>query len=314
MKKHIILVSILITFGFIFYGCESEKEIDNLIKEYVKEKYNTKIKIIEREDVHEGNMGDRTFVVKSKNNPSVLFHVYLEGMFNSKVSGDDYKIQKNAILLGEKFLNENKKTTEKLGISQLNFTDNQGLVISIETNSHLNLYDDKSLEGLIQFIQLVNSRSYLKPYQGKTLLLKLDYLEMPLEIHNIELINNSVDLTYELVDEIDFINYSLFKRDFNRFDALRKGIEQRGYKLEYGMTIGSDKTFFCWEDDLMNGECTGGYSLDLLGGKTDKQSLFELISFLKNQDINIGYIYFQDHDIYFEIKDINTIDDIIFEK
>lgn len=63
MKKGLIpLVFILLSFTLLT-SCNSQKDIDQQVKDYVKEKYKFNVAITYREGKNEGNMGDRIFQV-----------------------------------------------------------------------------------------------------------------------------------------------------------------------------------------------------------------------------------------------------------
>lgn len=56
MKRLLLFISFLL----LLTGCESEKRVDNLVEEYVKEKYGIEqIEITYRGQKDESNMGDR---------------------------------------------------------------------------------------------------------------------------------------------------------------------------------------------------------------------------------------------------------------
>lgn len=93
MKK---LIWLLITLS-VLAGCESEKEIDRLVSDYAERELGVNnLEFIYRGGIDESNMGDRSYLVKSKDKPRVEFSVYLEGMMETKVVGDDYEDQLDA--------------------------------------------------------------------------------------------------------------------------------------------------------------------------------------------------------------------------
>lgn len=66
----------------------------------------------------------------------------------------------------------------------------------------------------------------------------------------------------------------MFQRDYDKFKAIEEGVEKRGYQLEFGLTVGIfDQSFYCFEENLQNRECIGGYTVELKGGKNDRESL-----------------------------------------
>ncbi|WP_318505642.1 hypothetical protein [Bacillus sp. T3] len=75
-KRALSIVIMFICFSLLS-GCESGPDIDKLIQEYVKDKYNFTVDIISRESKNEGNMGDRTFTVQQTNPPNIKFNILL---------------------------------------------------------------------------------------------------------------------------------------------------------------------------------------------------------------------------------------------
>ncbi|KAA0547817.1 hypothetical protein FZW96_08705 [Bacillus sp. BGMRC 2118] len=85
MRSHRFLC-VLILF-LLLIGCESEKEIDEQVKQYVSVELGIQdINIIYSEKKNEGNMGDRSYVIETKKYPIIEFSVYLEGLVNTKIA------------------------------------------------------------------------------------------------------------------------------------------------------------------------------------------------------------------------------------
>lgn len=302
---------LLLVSVFTLSACESDKEVNQIVRDYMKKEYGVGVSILEREDVNEGNGGDRTFVLKSKEDVPVTFEVYLKGFFSTKVTGDNYTKQKKTAILGSEFLTANKKELALLGFSDIEFSNQEGLHASAVYNKDINLFDDKSINTLIQFIRLLNT-SHPSP---QSLTLKTKSLEVPIELKGLLGLSKKGTLKAVLIHELDVVNVSLFQRDYDKFKAIEEGIEKRGYNLEFGLTVGNfDQSFYCFEENIEFLDCTGGYLISLKGGKTDKKSLFDLVHFLKSQPIRIGNVAFHDNGIYLEQLDqINSPDQIVNE-
>ncbi|MEH7074290.1 hypothetical protein [Neobacillus drentensis] len=310
MKKRIVVWFLLVSM-LALTACESEQQVNQIVRDYVKKEYGVGVTIEEREDVNEGNGGDRTFVLKSKEEIPVTFEVYLKGLFSTSVTGDTYKKQKKQAISGRKFFNKNKKELSTLGFSDVEFSDREGIQVTASYDKDINLYDEKSVNTIYQFIQLFNT---YKP-APETLSLKTKSIEVPVEFKGLSRFREKGIVKRMLFQDLHVVNVSLFQRDFDKFKAIEEGVERRGYSLEFGLTVGVfDQSFYCFEENLLAHECTGGYLIGLKGGKTDKESLFDLVRFLKSQPIRISNIAFHDHGIYLEKLDqINHPDQIVID-
>lgn len=311
--KHFVAILLLLLVVFTLSGCESEseKEVDKLVNNYVKKEYRVNSTIVESEDVNEGNMGDRTFIMKSKEKIPVTFRVYLEGMFHSKVVGDDYQKQKKAAISGGEFWEKNKKELQSLGFSYVKYSNvDNSLHATVFYNHEVNLFDPKTVKELSHFFKL-----FMDTEPTPSLLsFKSKSINAPIGITDFSGLDDEETLKNNFLENnIYFANLSLFKRDYKGFDAMRKGIEKRGYKLEFRMTGGydGDKTFYCYKEYYHNHECAGGYTVSLIGGKPEKESLFELVQLIKSQSIKVRNVSFHDHGIYMEdLSTINRPEDI----
>jgi hypothetical protein len=296
---------------FLLSGCESEKEVDQIIREYVKREYSFNSKIIEREGVNEGNGGDRTFVVLSKEDIPVTFEVYLKGIFTTKVTGDNYKEQVIARKAGREFSIKNKEVLTSIGFRDIEFSHTQGLFLaSAITDNDINVHDSNSVNKLLQFIHLLNhnepSVEWLK--------LNTKSIDEPVDIVGLSDLRDEEQLKKRLFNNLDVINVSLYQREYKKFKAIKDEIEKRGYKLN-GIKVGrSEHTFYCFEDNEKNGECPGGYYFEI-EGKFDKEKIFEIVNFLKSQPIHIDGFNVLPQDIYLEQLDkITSPDQIVSEE
>ncbi len=303
MKRFVttILLGIVV---FTFSGCESEKDVGELVKRYVKNEYGVNSSILESEDVNEGNGGDRAFVVKSKEDIPVTFEVYLKGIFYSTVTGDDYKEQKKAARLGGLFWNKHKDELQLLGFSHVEFSSDYKLLDAYAVyDREMNLFDENSVKSFTHLFKLLLLQS--NP-DSISVTLKTKSIDEKIEIGSITGLDNEETLKSFFLYDVLIANMSLFKRDYQKFEEMRDGIEKRGYKLEYGMTVGrDDDTFYCFDEYYLKPTCKGGYTVSLLGGKPEQKSLFELAEFLKQQPIPVRNVAFHDHGIYME--DLSTI-------
>jgi len=272
-------------------GCESSPDIDILIHDYVKDKYNFNVDIISRESKNEGNMGDRTFTVQQTNPPNIKFNILLSGMLHSTVEGDNYRKQKEAYGYTQPFLSENKQTLHQLGFDQIVFSATaDGLTVSALSKKPISLSDSSSIEHLLGFLMALNR------YQAETLnddetiesvLITHNQSKQSISIPNIHMITDQKALVDKLNQNPDIVNDFLFQRDYASFQALEKALNKISYQLKNGLTVGMiDESFYCYGKNIKDGECSGGYEIKLSGPK-DAAHLFKAVELLKKQDINI---------------------------
>ncbi|MEH7373863.1 hypothetical protein [Neobacillus drentensis] len=305
----IILGIIILTFS----GCESENEAGGSVEQYLKKKYDVNSSIVESEGINEGNMGERTFIVKSKEKIPVTFEVYLDGIVFSRIVGDDYQKQKKVALPGGAFWKKNKEELQRIGFSHVEYSSIDNLLNAyVVYDREVNLFDEDCVKSITRLFQLL-LQSEPNP---SSVTLKTNSIDVPTEIDSISGLDDEETLKRYLLNDVPLANISLFKRDYKKFEAMRDGIEKRGYKLEFGMTVGNyDDTFYCFDEYYRNPTCSGGYTVSLLGGKPEQKSLFELAEFLTSQPILVRNVAFHDHGIYMEDlssikkpKDIKIID------
>jgi hypothetical protein len=310
MVRYFLLFLLLFSL-FTLSGCESEKEVDQIISDYVKKEYSIDSMIIEREGVNEGNMGERTFVLESKEENPVKFEVYLEGMFSTTVTGDNYKEQKEARKAGSEFSSKNKEVLTSNGFRDIEFYTTQGdLVVTAISDNDINLFDGNSLNRLLQLGQLLEKSEPSIDWVD----LKTKSIEDLVYFQLFDL-KDEEQLKKKLLTNPDVLNVSLFQRDYKKFKAIEEEIVKKGYKLKNGLTVGrDDQTFYCFEDNEKNGECPGGYYFEIIG-KSDKESIFEIVSFLKSQPIPIDGFTVLPEDIYLEnLENIISPDQIVTEE
>ena len=79
----------------------------------------------------------------------------------------------------------------------------------------------------------------------------------------------------------------MFQRDYDKFKAIEEGVEKRGYSLKFGLTVGVLIKVFTALGKIFS---LSGYLIGLKGGKTDKESLFDPVRFLKSQLIILHFM------------------------
>lgn len=286
----------MLSFVFIFLcfslltGCESDQDIDKLIQEYVKDKYSFTVEIVSRESKNEGNMGDRTFTVRQTNEHNIQFNIFLSGILNSTVEGDNYQKQKEAYGYTQPYLRENKETLQQLGFNQIVFAASaDGLTVSALSKKPLSLKDSLSIEHLLDFLLSLN-RYQAEVLQDETIaFVKItnNQSKQSISITDIHTITDQKALVENLNQNPDLVNDFLFQRDYASFQALEKSLNKINYHLNNGLTVGMiDETFYCYGKNIKDGKCSGGYEIKLSGPK-DAASLFKAVELLKKQDIHI---------------------------
>lgn len=151
--KAFILVLLFVLF---LVGCDSEEEVDRKVQDYMKERYGFDVDITYRESVNEANMGDRIYQVQRKDDPKVEFIVDLMGILDTKIVGDNYKIQEKVFLIGENFLKKYEKEVSELNISNVVFRKSSGIIIEANYNSTITIFKEETFQPLMEFINLLN--------------------------------------------------------------------------------------------------------------------------------------------------------------
>lgn len=289
LKKRFVIIVLIACFSLLT-GCESNQEIDSLIQDYIKENHGFNVKIINRESKNEGNMGDRTYLVKQAKDPSIQFSVYLSGMLNSTIEGDNYRKQKEAYEYAQQFIASNEATLQQFVYQQITFSStSDGLTVSAASKNEISLQNPVSIDYLLDFIHRLNLFQAEMLQGEKIASVKITHKKSNqlLSIADINAITDKGALVEKLNEDTDFVNYSLFKRDYTAFQTMEKELYKIGYELKDGLTIGMvDESIYCYGKNITNGECTGGFEIKL-NGPTDAKSLYTMVKALKKQDIKI---------------------------
>nr|WP_263325565.1 hypothetical protein [Neobacillus sp. Marseille-Q6967] len=296
MKRLLLFVLFLL----LLTGCESEKRVDNLVKEYVKEKYGiAEIEITYRGQKDESNMGDRGYVVKSITEPSFEFAVHLEGLLRSKITGDDYLDQEEAYYIGEEFFKAYDKELKAIGYSDIMFkhsySDNPLLtVLSAEavTDQKISLNQEPSIENLFKLIQLLNEyNKILEPKEFQVTTLWVNYPEKQiLGISDIVVeINEVSQLKTYLLEKTNFLNEALLEANLDKFKQLEKELVELGF--EYGLGF-NNRSIYCYGKDIANAICTG-YSLNIKGEDKSEENIQRLKDVIKNFELPIAQVVIQ---------------------
>jgi hypothetical protein len=296
MKKFISMF--LISF-LLLTGCESEKEIDRLVSDYAKTELGVKnIEVIYRSGIDESNMGERSYLVRSKDEPKVEFSVYLEGILKTKVVTDDYKQQLQAYQVGQSFLKENIEMLNNLGFTINQFSNTmhheystaRELKVDVNTNRTISLNDTKSIEDMYTLVEMLN-------YLNETIT-EDDFLVSSLVVdypfysdHESLMFHDNVNqlVTFEefysfLISKPSLINQALFETNYNSWQALGEQVNALGFKYAEGMNL---QSISCYEQDLEGLECTGGYNIRLHGEDKSEENLERLKERLRGSDLHI---------------------------
>lgn len=280
MKIKALIIIILSAF---LTACESEQDVDKIVFKYIKKNYDFEVKILERESVNEANMGDRTFKVESQGKPKIKFYIYLEGIFNSKVIKDDYDKQKSTYLLGEKFSQTYRAQLTKLKYSNVEFYHKDlwsgAITVNVSYNNSISIFNDKSIEPLLQLIDLLNSFNNKEIFIYSELDIDFNGQQESIYLGDIEKIHTLDELKTRLFEQVLLVNDSLLMRDEALFTDLQKRLNKLGYKFVNDLVT---PPLFCYESNLENGECTGGYTLFLRGKSINIEEIYELVKTLNS--------------------------------
>ncbi len=295
-KKILFIVFILLSFTLLT-ACNSQKNIDQQVKDYIKQKYKFNVNITNREGKNEGNMGDRIFLVTKNNQPKIEFHVFLSGIINPKIESDDYPDQKKAYGYGQEFLKESSKKLNQIGYNQIKFSASaNALDINVVSKEDITTRNQNSLNRLLDFVRLVNhfKEEQLQSETIHSIILNKKNSPDTIVLNNVNTITDINSLIQQLNKDPYFVNKSLFERDKTIFQSIEKDIKGIGFRYKYGLSVGTVKdSIFCYRDNIKNSECSGGYDL-ILEGPRDSKNLYKLAQTLKNQEIKIQNVYLPD--------------------
>lgn len=288
-------VFIILLLSALLLGCESEKEVDEKVLKYISENHDFKINILEREEVNEANGGNRIYKVESREKPKIEFNIKLRGIFNTKVVGDDYELLKNTYLSGEKFSQIYKEQLSKLKFSDIKFYYKYGMYSGIyiytSYEKSVSVFNDQSMKPLLQLLDLLNSfivdenikQDFEKleiEFNGRQETIDLADTFYPTNQVKLENINTMKELKTRLLKNQSLVNDSLLMRDKLLYIELEKQLKELGYT--YNSSNFDKRPLICYDDNLKNGECIGGYRLYLKGESVDKKKLFEVIKILNS--------------------------------
>lgn len=295
--RYLYLILLIPCFLFLT-GCESQEEIDQLIREYVQTKYDLEeIEFIYRESKNEGNMGDRTYTVKSKKEPAIEFNILLDGIMKSEVVGDDYKKQAEAYEIGQAFESKYGAQLNQLGYSFVNFSRAQDrtasteLEVSLVSERMISLNNEQSLKDLYQvfgFLQEYNE-SLKEDFLIYNLLVDYPYKD---KTGSLNFYYNVIDITsYEklisvLVEDIHFVNLALLEKYQSTLVEMEKEIKKLGFSYREGF---NENSIFCYGKDLSGQECRG-FTIYLSGTDKSEGNINSLKTVIKEFDIPIGEV------------------------
>ncbi|RUL52028.1 hypothetical protein [Lysinibacillus antri] len=313
---------ILAFLGVLFLvGCDSEEEVDQKVQDHVMETYGFEVDFIYRESLNEGNMGDRIYQVQRKDDPKVEFTVDLKGMWETDVVGDNYKIQEETFLIGQKFLDKYNNEISKLKISDVVFRKGNGLQINVNYNSNISTFKEDTVQPLMDFINLLNTFKKEEKFEESIEELNINYVkEKLMQVEQIETVTSIEQLKEQLYLDLDISNESLKERDEPLFIELENELNNLGYVYEFGLKSEDPRfeSFGCFQEYYENGECTEGYRMYLIGESIEKDKIFQLIQYLnshpalKFQDVIISNrkderVIFEDIKLIKSMSDIDTV-------
>ncbi|MFS0862763.1 hypothetical protein [Fredinandcohnia sp. 179-A 10B2 NHS] len=295
--RYIYLILLISCFLFLT-GCESQEEIDQLVREYVQTKYDVEeIEFIYRESKNEGNMGDRTYIVKSKKEPSFEFDILLDGIMKSEVVGDDYKKQAEAYEIGQAFESKYRAELNQLGYALVNFSRAQDrtasteLEVSVVSERTISLNNEQSLKDLYQIFAILQeyNENLKEDFLVYNLLIDYPYKDKTESLtfyYNVTDITSYEKLTSALAEDIHFVNLALQEKYQSTLVEMEKEIKKLGFSYREGL---NDSSIFCYGKDLSGQECLG-FTIYLSGADKSEGNLTALKAVIKEFDIPIGEV------------------------
>lgn len=279
-------------------GCETEKDVDRLVSEYVEAELGVKnLEFIYRGGIDESNMGDRSYLVKSKNEPKMEFSVYLEGILETKVVGDDYEDQFEAYEVSQTFIDQNKEVLTEIGLTinqfsniQHDYSSSKELKVEVSTNRTISLNDEKIVKDLYSLIEMLYNMN--KTIAADDLLISTLAVDYPFYSDDESLMfHDQVDQlhTFEefhslLTGNSYLVNQSLFETNYNSWQTLDEQVNTLGFKYAEGMNL---QSISCYEEDLKGLDCIGGYNIRLNGNDKSEENLDKLKDLLRGSDLHI---------------------------
>lgn len=298
-------------FLFLIGACETEKDIDHLIKDYIKDKYNFDIDFVSKESINENNFGDRTYVVKSKNEPRIEFNVYLTGMIGSEIERDDYEEQHQAYEWSQLYTSENASLLKEYGYEQLLFkSSHYGIEISFLAKTEISLLKKEEVERLLTFVTSLNSfnRKNMKKNSFSNISINNPNEHTPfIFIDDPQTIVDMNSLIHKLRLNTGLANEEMIQKDYDKFLAFEAELNNVGYMYQYGSLSGNfEKSIYCDSSRLSNGECIGGYSVRLDGSRSESK-LYQLIEMINSQQTIDIYSIALVGSPYVEIENVSQI-------
>jgi hypothetical protein len=313
------LLIIFLALIFLLIGCDSQEEVDEKVMSYIDEKLGFEVDIVYRGNINEGNMGDRSYSVVTKDEPNIEFSIFLKGIMNTEIVGNDYKRQKKLHDVKEKFLETYKEELKKLTFTQIRFENARGYTVQALYNGQISVFDKKSLDPIYQLIDWLHTFEKKEQLERKfhSLFLDIASQDGSIYIDDMETIQSLDHLQTALLKDTHLVVDALLKRDEALFLELGTKLSELGYEYYYGWNEENqdDHSVFCQESQLINAECTGGYRLELKGTSLAKENLFPLIQLLNNTPpliFNEVIVRTKDSKVYFDdvkmIKESDQID------
>jgi len=295
-------------------GCETEAKVDKLVLQYVKDEFGLEeVEITYRGGKDESNMGDRSYSVKSKTEPSFEFDVFLEGLINSRIVGDDFAEQEDAYKIKQQFVKTYEAKLKEIGVSDRSFhylfINEKGLSKLEITGlfaKTVSLNDEQSIKHLFTFIQLINE--YSKS-------LETDYIisdiraEYPLDdqtqalsfYKDVAEIKELSDLKTILLENSNFVNEALLQANITSFQQLEKDMSDIGFSFRSGL---NDLSIFCSGENIIDGKCSG-YTFYLEGKNKSESNMKKLKAIINNHPIPVAEIVISNEGGAIRLKELN---------
>ncbi|KAA0547434.1 hypothetical protein FZW96_11270 [Bacillus sp. BGMRC 2118] len=278
-------------------GCQTEKEIEKLIAEYVMEQHEiSQFEIIHKGKNGESEIGERSYVLQQTEEPKVKFKLYVGGLLKTKVVGDDYKEQLEAYKLGRSFVEKHESVLKQAGYEEMDFRNTErkqtkltDFEVEVTIKSKLSMNDKKSTQELYDVVSLLNKEKEYLAEKGNfidSIVIHYPYLNKTdtLSIKkNVASIKNYSDLEDRLLSNSMFVNHALFEQNYDAYEEFEEMAGKFGFTYAEGLT---EHSIYCNKKELDGLGCKG-FTFKISGENTSDWNLNRLSNLVYDADFNI---------------------------
>ncbi|MDM5188391.1 hypothetical protein QUF99_14010 [Bacillus sp. DX4.1] len=321
---------------FLLTGCsESKQETDDTIRQYTKEKLGFDVKIVSRDSVDSGNMGNRSYGVQSKEPPYINFDVHVTGFFSSTAEEDDYATQKKIYgvwksyeKMCERPIKEFGGTLERVedGIGGTDIFEKEeksnpeNLYISLKTPFFVDTKNPKQLEQLLTVVQCAKAynQQIELPYMLKSINIEMEGYKNDIEDLDVTSIETIEQLSQQMIgnrlNDFYLLDQMYFKHR-EHIDKMIYDIRQQDYI--YTETKYDSPPISCIDKEVEDATCKKGFVMKLTdtiynhSNQPDMNRVWQLVQYLQSAPIKIQELNI--HYPSYKIK-LSNLMDISFEE